>query len=185
MLAISWIPSEAIRGVPKLTFDLGPFHYDDPPPATVASPEELEVLRANDRFRFAHELRAWIEVSDGRILDYGQSGGLRIGVTKMKLGRTWSVAAVPMPELRPEPELGRAWVRFTQTAGGRTGVPFPHPVPRSPFFRVAAPLVWTTLSLTVYADGSAEHALVGASPFPRHWISTPRVTSLTSPGCWA
>src|SRR5262249_48985059 len=32
------------------------------------------------------------------------------------------------------------------------------------------PLVWTTLALTLHADGSAEFALEGASSFPRHWI---------------
>ena len=35
---------------------------------------------------------------------------------------------------------------------------------------MAAPLVWTTLSLTLQADGQAEFAMTGASPFPRHWI---------------
>jgi hypothetical protein len=30
--------------------------------------------------------------------------------------------------------------------------------------------VWTTLALTIRPDGSAEHAIVGASRFPRHWI---------------
>src|SRR5581483_2465771 len=29
---------------------------------------------------------------------------------------------------------------------------------------------WTTLALTIRADGSAQHEVVGASPFPRHWI---------------
>jgi hypothetical protein len=29
---------------------------------------------------------------------------------------------------------------------------------------------WTTLALTIRADGSSEHELVGASPCPRHWI---------------
>ncbi len=33
-----------------------------------------------------------------------------------------------------------------------------------------APLVWTTLSLTLHADGTAEPAMTGASPFPRHWV---------------
>ncbi len=170
VLSLSWIPSEAIRGLSKQAFDVGPFHYDEPPPEEVVGREELEALRSGDRFRFGNELRAWIEVEDGRISDFGQSGQCHIGVTKLRLGRTFSVAAVPMPELRPEPEVGPAWVRFTQTAGGRTGVAMPRPVPRAPFFRISAPLVWTTLSLTIQADGSAEHALVGASPFPRHWI---------------
>jgi hypothetical protein len=30
--------------------------------------------------------------------------------------------------------------------------------------------VWTTLALTLYADGRAEHELIGASRFPRHWV---------------
>ena len=33
-----------------------------------------------------------------------------------------------------------------------------------------APLVWTTLTLTLHADGSAESAMTGASAFPRHWV---------------
>jgi hypothetical protein len=39
-----------------------------------------------------------------------------------------------------------------------------------PFFRIHSATAWTTLALTINADGSAEHELVGASPFPRHWI---------------
>lgn len=170
VLSISWIPSEAIRGASKPAFDLGPFHYDEPPPEQVLGAEELEALRAGDRFRFANQLEAWVEVDGGRIVGHGQGGGVKIGVTKVRVGRTVSVAAVPMTVLRPEPEVGDGWVRFAQTAGGRTGVPMPHAVPRPPFLRVTAPLVWTTLSLTVHADGTAEHALTGASPFPRHWV---------------
>jgi Cyclic nucleotide-binding domain len=30
--------------------------------------------------------------------------------------------------------------------------------------------VWTTLSLTLHADGHAEFGMSGASPFPRHWL---------------
>jgi hypothetical protein len=75
-----------------------------------------------------------------------------------------------MPTLQPEPEVGEDWVRFTQTAGGRTGVPAPRVVHGKPFFQISSALAWTTLSLTLHADGSAEHELVGASPFPRHWI---------------
>jgi Cyclic nucleotide-binding domain len=33
-----------------------------------------------------------------------------------------------------------------------------------------APIAWTTLSLTMHADGKVEHSVTGASPFPRHWI---------------
>jgi len=32
------------------------------------------------------------------------------------------------------------------------------------------PTVWTTLALTIGTDGTASGELVGASPFPRHWV---------------
>jgi len=35
---------------------------------------------------------------------------------------------------------------------------------------VAAPLAWSSLALTLHADGRAEPEVVGASPFPRHWV---------------
>jgi hypothetical protein len=37
-------------------------------------------------------------------------------------------------------------------------------------FRIQSATAWTTLALTLHADGRVEHELVGASPFPRHWI---------------
>jgi hypothetical protein len=49
-------------------------------------------------------------------------------------------------------------------------MPAPRRVRRRPYIQWQAPLVWTTLSLTLYADGRSEHALVGASRFPRHWV---------------
>jgi hypothetical protein len=36
--------------------------------------------------------------------------------------------------------------------------------------QITAPTVWTTLALTIRGDGSATHEVVGATPFPRHWI---------------
>jgi hypothetical protein len=39
-----------------------------------------------------------------------------------------------------------------------------------PYFRIHSATAWTTLALTIRADGSSEHEVVGASPFPRHWI---------------
>jgi hypothetical protein len=31
-------------------------------------------------------------------------------------------------------------------------------------------MTWTTLALTIHADGTSEHQLAGASSFPRLWI---------------
>jgi len=39
-----------------------------------------------------------------------------------------------------------------------------------PFFQWVAPTVWTTLRLTIGADGTSAGELTSASPFPRHWI---------------
>ena len=79
-------------------------------------------------------------------------------------------AAVALPDLRPEPEVGDGWVRFGQTAGGLLSVGMPYQPDAEGSPRLAAPAAWTTLALTIHADGTSEQALVGASPFPRHWV---------------
>ena len=78
--------------------------------------------------------------------------------------------AVKFPLIQPEPEVGDGWVRFVQTAGGRMGLPAPRRVRGKPYFQMASASAWTTLQLVVYADGQAKGSLVGASPFPRHWV---------------
>jgi hypothetical protein len=166
--SISWIPSEAIAGATKLPFETGVAHYDPPPPDAI---EDLEELRRTDRFRFANELHGWIEVKDGRIVDYGQSGRGLIGSTTLQVGPKKAVfQAVALPDLQPAPEVTETKVTFFQTCGGRTGVPAPRRVRRAPFVQFSAPLAWTTLALEMHADGTCEHHLVGASPFPRHWV---------------
>ncbi len=166
--SITWIPSEAISGMPKLPFELGIAHYDDPPPERI---EDLEALREADAFREANELRAWIEVDDGRVVDHGYSGRGLIGVTRVRLGpKEMSFPAVQYPLLQAEPEVGPDWVRFTQTAGGHMGLPAPRRVRGKPFFRVSSSSAWTTLQLIIYADGRSKHSLPGASTFPRHWV---------------
>jgi hypothetical protein len=168
VIAMSWIPSEAVGGMTRLPFDMGVARYDVPPPEEL---DDLDALREADRFRFANELRAFIEVEDGRIMSYGHLGKGHIGSTTIRMGPKAVVfAAVPFPDLRPEPEVSDTEVRFVQTAGGRTGVPAPRTVRRPPFVQIAAPLAWSTLVLTIRADGSSDWEVAGASPFPRHWI---------------
>lgn len=166
--SISWIPSEAVKGPMKLPFETGMAHYDNAPPDVI---EDLEALRRADRFRFANELRAYVEVEDGRITGHGHLGGGRIGETRVQMGpKSMVFTAFPFPDLRPQPEVSEGSVRFVQTAGGRTGAPAPRRVKKKPFIQFDAPSAWTTLSLTIHADGSSEHELLGASPFPRHWV---------------
>lgn len=170
VLSISWIPSEAVTGMTKLPFEVGVTHYDDPPPERIASSDDLEALRVARRFRFANDLRGWVEVEDGAIVGYGQGGGGHLGITRVSLGWGMGFQAIALPELRPEPEVGPDWVRFSQTVGGRPPIPAPRRVAHRPFVQLRGPTVWTTLSVTIHADGSAEHELSGASAFPRHWV---------------
>jgi hypothetical protein len=166
--AISWIPSEAISGPSKVPFELGVTHYDDPPPDRI---EDLYELQRNDRFREANELRAWIDVEDGRIIDHGHFGQGLIGATTVRVGpAALRFPAVQLPDIRPEPEVGPSSVRFVQTVGGRMGLPTPRPVPHKPFVQFWPSIAWTSLALTINADGTSSHDLVGASPFPRHWV---------------
>jgi hypothetical protein len=170
---ITWIPSEAVAGATKVPFAVGVAHYDPAPPEVLVGPsitEALATLRDADRFRFANHLSAWIEVEGGRITAYGQDGSGMIGATTVKVGRAVTVAAVAYGDIRPEPEVGDRWVRFRQSAGGRTGLPAPRHVSRSPFVQIVAPTAWTTLDLTIHDDGRSEVGLAGASPFPRHWV---------------
>jgi hypothetical protein len=168
--AISWIPSEAIEGLPKLPFELGVGHYDEPPPDRL-EPGDLGRLRDADRFREANELSAWIEVEDGAIVGASYRGGGLVGSTTFRLGpKSIVVPGVPFEVLRTEPEISGDSARFVQTVGGRAGFPAPRLVKGGPLFRIHSATAWTTLALTLHTDGRAEHEVVGASPFPRHWI---------------
>ena len=166
--SVSWIPSAAITGVTRVPFGMGVTHYDDPPPDEW---KDLDSVLGPEGARFANDLRAWVDVEDGKITGHGQGGGGRVSSTLVRLrGMRVQVEAVGYPELRPEPVIGEDFVRFTQTAGGRPGVPAPRLVKEAPFLKTEGPTVWTTLALTIYADGSTGYELVGASSFPRHWI---------------
>ena len=168
VIAISWIPSEAIAGLSKIPFEMGVTHYDETPPDQI---DDLEELRRTDRFREANELRAFIEVEDGRIVGYGHLGQGHIGATTVRVGPSAiRFPAVHLPDIRPEPEVTPTSVRFIQTVGGRMGLPTPRPVRHKPFVQFWPSIAWTTLALTLNVDGTATHELVGASPFPRHWI---------------
>jgi cyclic nucleotide-binding protein len=166
--AVSWIPSEAIEGMTRLPFDMGLFHYDDPPPDHI---DNLDDLHRKDAFREANQLLGWIEVEDGKIVSYGQDGRGLLGSTRLKIGpREVAFPGIALDTLRPNPTVTDTSVRFVQTVGGRMALPAPRRVSRKPFFQVASSIAWTTLALTINADGSSQHEVVGASPFPRHWI---------------
>ena len=166
--SLSWIPSEAVTGVNRAVFGTGFTHYDDPPPDLI---DDIDTLRDADRFRFANLLEAWIETDGDRVVDAGYSGRDLMGSTTLAIGsRSATFAAVSLPMIQQPPAVGATSARFVQTAGGHTAVPAPRVVRRPPFVAFQAPTVWTTLALTLNADGRVELELAGASPFPRHWV---------------
>ena len=96
--AISWIPSEAIEGLSRIPFDLGVTHYDEPPPDHI---EDIDALRSSDRFREANELRAYIDIEDGRIVATGYLGKGHIGRTTVRVGpAAIRFPAVQMPDIQ-------------------------------------------------------------------------------------
>ena len=167
--SLSWIPSEAVTGpLLKGTFEAGFTHYDDPPPDVL---DDLDGMRDESRFRFANRLAAWAEVRQGRVVDAGYAGGGLMGRTTVSLARMRATFdPVALPDIRQEPVVDDESVRFVQTTGGRTGLPAPRRVKHPPFVQFRAPTVWTTLALTIRADGSSTFEVLGASKFPRHWI---------------
>ncbi len=166
---VSWIPSEAVTGpVLKGTFETGFTSYDDPPPDAI---DDLEAMRAEGKFRFANRLAAWAEIENGRIVDAGYSGGGMMGSTTVRLAKLRATfEPVALPDLQHDPERSDTEVRFVQTTGGRTGLPAPRRVKHPPFLQFRAPTVWTTLALTIRADGTSSFEVLGASKFPRHWV---------------
>jgi hypothetical protein len=165
---LSWIPPTAVGGAFGLPFGLGIAHYDQPPPDVAP---DIDTLLAADAIRFANRLRAWIDVDDGRILKYGMSGGGRLGSTTVRLGsHALTFAGVALPDLTLPPEVEPDRVRFTQTAGGHSGIAVPRRVSHPPFWRLTAPVAWSTITLTLYADGLSDARLTDASPFPRHFL---------------
>jgi len=167
--SVSWIPSEAVSGpLLKGTFDSGITSYDDPLPDSI---DDLEALRSASAFRFANRLAAWAEIEHGRIVDAGYSGGGLMGTTTVRLAKVHATfQPVALPDIRQEPERAETMARFVQTTGGRTGLPAPRRVKHPPFVQFRAPTVWTTLALTIRADGTSSFEVLGASKFPRHWV---------------
>ena len=171
---VSWIPSDLLEGMGKMATRMKLAHHDPPPPDSLGSDphQMIEELRLSDRFRFANELRAFIEVDDGgTITDFGYCGGGMIGATTIGLGvGSITIPAVKLADRCNEPVVAATAVTFSQSVGGRTGAPMPRAVKHPPFIQYHAPIVWTTLELTIHTDGTCESAMVGASGFPRHWV---------------
>jgi hypothetical protein len=166
--SISWLPSEAVEGIVSLAFHLGVTRYDSPPPDQI---DNLDELAANGAFRFANQLRAFIEVQDGKVVSSGHLGKGVISGSDVHFGPArLRFSPVLYPVLRPEPSPDDDGVRFVQTVGGRTSLPSPRRIAGTTRVHLDAPAVWTTLALTIRPDGTHSHEMIGASSIPRHWV---------------
>jgi hypothetical protein len=177
---VSWIPSQAVAGSTRIGFKVGLAHYDDAPPAELGANVvgTLDRLSAAGRFRFANHLWAFAEFDGaGEVVRYGQLGSGHVGRAALHVaGVELTLAGAALPELRAEPEVGDDWVRFRQTWGGRA----------SPLSLRRSRVAWTTVELTLRADGRRYGRLAGASAFPRHWVydSDGTLTHKTSTTDW-
>jgi hypothetical protein len=168
---ISWIPAQAGDGAAPAGFRLGIARSDATPPSELGPDIDATLDALGDRYRFANHLRAFAEFdADGEVSRYGEQGSGRLGHHAVTEGVELAIGSIPMPERRGEPVVGPGWVRFHQTWGGRTVSSMTRATRRPPFVRHYAPVAWTTLELTLHADGRVEGVLAGASPFPRHWV---------------
>jgi hypothetical protein len=61
--SVSWIPSAAVVGTTRFPFELGVTHYDDPPQDEW---RDLDAVVGPECARFANNLRACVEVENGR-----------------------------------------------------------------------------------------------------------------------
>jgi Cyclic nucleotide-binding domain len=166
--AITWLPFSVLDAMPNLPLGIAVAHFDEPPPEPLC---DVDRLRAADAFREANELRAWIRVEDGVVVDHGRGGRtLLAGARIDRANDQIAFPAVEFPVLRPEPEVGDGFVRFQQTVGGRIGLPAPRPLRGKPYLHIGSATAWTTLELVIRADGSSEGRLVASSPFPRHSV---------------
>jgi Cyclic nucleotide-binding domain len=164
--AITWLPFSVLDAMPNLPLGIAVAHFDEPPPDPL---RDVHRLRDADAFREANELRAWIRVEKGIIVDHGRGGRTLVADAGIdRANDQIAFPAVEFPVLRPEAEVGDGFVRFQQTVGGRIGLPAPRPLRGKPYLHIGSATAWTTLELVMRADGSSEGRLVASSPFPRH-----------------
>ena len=170
MTSLSWIPSEAIEGAQRLAFDSGITHYDAPPPSEDI---DLEELRVADRFRFANELRAWIEVEPP-----GQRHRLRLrgrrpdGIHDRPGGRAAAQVRGGAAARHPARSRDRGRVGALRADDRWSHGPARAPPGAAPALHpVAGPArVDDAVAHAARRRPHRERALTGASRFPRHWV---------------
>ena len=112
--SVSWIPSEAVTGLLKGTFEAGFTHYDDPPPDVIDDLEELRARRA--RSASPTTSRRGSRSRTGRSSTPATRAAASWASTTVRLAKLRATfEPVPLPDIRHEPEIaghrGRASCR--------------------------------------------------------------------------
>ena len=85
----------------------------------------------------------------GKIKDFGYSGRALMGSTTVKVGPVLTSRRSAYPPSKRSPRRARTLCASLRPLAVGTGVPAPRRVRRKPFVQWQAPLVWTTLTLTI------------------------------------
>src|SRR5258707_1036458 len=105
---------------------------------------------------------------EGRSAERG-GVGMRLEASGPSVSWVPSPGGARGPRRAPRAPRGGGGSCATPRGGGAPCRP-PRHVKPPPFFQFKPPDVWTTLELTIRADGTSDFALAGASMFPRHWV---------------
>ena len=166
VVAVSWIPSEAVKGTLKAPFELGIAHYDEPPPDVLGDLEEWQRTPtcSGSPTTCGPGSRS---TTSGTVVGHGYAGGGVIGSTTMGLGSAAATfQAVAYPDIQARAR-GRRRLGAVHADRRRPHRRARAPrVAKPPFVQYHAPTAWSTLSLTIHADGSSDWDLVGRQPVP-------------------
>ena len=165
--SLSWIPSEAVTGASAWR------STRDSPTTTTRHPRSSVTSRNSARATSSGSPTC-SGLGRGRRRRRDQQRRLRgagmMGATTVQLaGLTLRFQAVKLPDIQRPPEHGRAGCGSPRPSAAGLGA-HPPAGQAPPYVQWLAPLVWTTLTLTLHADGTAEREMTGASAFPRHWV---------------
>ena len=153
--SLSWIPSEAVEGSTRLAFDCGshPLRRPAARPSSTTSRSCAPPTGSASPTCCGPGSRS---TARAQITDCGYAGrrpdGLHHGPSSAGLQHRSRRSRCPTSSGSPSAATGGC--ASCRPPGGRTGLPAPRRVRRKPFVQWQAPLVWTTLSLTLHADGT-------------------------------
>lgn len=172
VVSVSWLPAGSVAAWLRRGMEVGLADGGTPPVPKLPDIADLQRLRTDDRFRAANVLAGYAQFDAAGMATaggYTDTPGTVVGSTTVRLPHTGaSFGGYAFPVLRDEPVVEDGLVHLAQTFGGRCGVPLPAVAEGGHVWQ--APIVWTTLTLTLRADGTTDAALPSASAFPRHWV---------------